>query len=294
MNHYYELRHTPQYPATSIASDVARHLEVRQYLGTALIVCKSPTNTMSVVRKQWLNLMRNIHKQRASTLNAEEILRLTHAILHMQKMTFVAKPPQETTAASIYFITPGELNILPPDCYTIYLLDKVKPSSLKFALGGLSNNGLVVNYDVGMAMSDFQLKPKSKLESEVLREWSSVLQLLKRFKITPSQLVNSSPVFLAANDHALDTLLGSPQEFLHITSAFQHMAHLGQPFTTISSTQQREFTAVARLAHRVQSLTPSTFSNYLIRNFGSTSDYEVFFLHDILANTQESKNFTIN
>lgn len=291
MTQYYELRHTPQYPATSIASDLARHLEVRQYLGTALIVSKSPTNTMSVVRKQWLNLMRNIHKQRASTLNAEEILRLTHAILHMQNMSFVAKPPQESTPASIYFITPEQLQILPQSCYTIYLLNKVDLSTLKFALGGLADNGLVVNYDVGISLSDLNLKPKSQLETKVLKEWSNVVQLLRRYRVTPTQLVNSSPVSLAANDHALDTLLGVPQEFLHTTSAFQHTAHLAQPFATISSTQQREFTAVAKLAHRVQSLTPSTFSNYLIRNFGSKSDYDIFFLHDVISN-QTSLEFT--
>lgn len=280
MTQYYELRHQPQYPATNIAADLARHIEIRQYLGTSVVVCSSPSSTMSVVRKQWLNLMRNIHKQRASTLNAEEILRLTHAILHMQKMNFVAKPPQQSLPASIYFVTAKQLTELPAGCYTIYLLQNVPPSKLRFALNGLSNNGLVVNYDVGIQMSTIGLKPKSELEREVLKEWSSVVELLKRFRVSPAQLVSSSTVSLAANDHALDSLLGIPQEFLHVTSAFQHSVHLAQPLSTISGELQREFTAVARLAHRVQSLTPSTFSNYLIRNFGSTSDYNIFFLHD--------------
>jgi hypothetical protein len=292
VTHYYELRHSPQYPANSIASDLARHLEVRQYLGTAIVVCEQPSTTMSVVRKQWINLMRNVHKQRASTLNAEEILRLTHAILHMQNMTFVPKPPQESTESSVYFVKPNQLRELPPSCYTIYLLDSVNPKALSFALGGLANSGLVVNYDVGLSMSDLGLKPKSKLESEVIKEWSNVLILLKRFRITPTQLVNSSPVSLAANDHALDTLLGVPQEFLHITSTFQHAVHLAQPLQTISAVQQKEFTSVAKLAHRVQSLTPSTFNNYLIRNFGSKSDYDIFFLHDVIASTQLQLEFT--
>lgn len=282
---YYEIRTTPQYPATSIGSDLARHMEVRQYLGSAIIVCHDPISTISVVRKAWLNLARNLQKQRASTLNAEEILRLTHAIIHMQNMEFVPKPPQETTEANVYFVKPSQLKFLPQSCYTVYLLHPVKAKELAFALGGLANSGLVVNYDIGISMSKLGLMPKSKLETQVMNEWSNVVSMLHRLKIDPKQLLNSHPTSLAANDHALDLLLGVPQEFLHVTSSFQHTLHLAQPLSTISAEYQRQFSAVARLAHRIQTLTPTTFSNYLIRNFGSHNDYEIFFLHD--QNTKE-------
>ena len=64
--HYFELRLTGA--STTIAADVARHLQTRQYLGTAIVICENPIIFMSVVRKQWLKLVRALQKQRASTL----------------------------------------------------------------------------------------------------------------------------------------------------------------------------------------------------------------------------------
>src|SRR5688500_4850985 len=101
--HYFELRLTGA--STTIAADVARHLQTRQYLGTAIVICENPIIFMSVVRKQWLKLVRALQKQRASTLNAEEILRITRDIMHMQRYQFSHKLPTENPMADVYFIT---------------------------------------------------------------------------------------------------------------------------------------------------------------------------------------------
>src|SRR5262245_25649635 len=125
MIHYYELRALTRQPNSTLAAEVARHLAARQDLGSAVIVSSAPLTLLSVVRKTWLHLARQLQKQRAATLNPEEILRLTHTIMHMQRMQFVAKTPQQITDAQVYFIMPGQLGELPSDCFTLYLCDRV-------------------------------------------------------------------------------------------------------------------------------------------------------------------------
>ncbi|HEU5187100.1 MAG TPA: hypothetical protein VFT87_01210 [Candidatus Saccharimonadales bacterium] len=58
---------------------------------------------------------------------------------------------------------------------------------------------------------------------------------------------------------------------------FRQAIHLAQPITTISAEQQQLFTAVMRLAHRVQSLSPDSFNTYLLKTFGNKDSY---FLRD--------------
>lgn len=280
MTHYFELRPLRHESAAAMAADLTRHMEVRQYLGSSVVVCDTPVTLLSVVRKHWMQLARLVQKHRASTLNAEEILRLTHAIMHMQQMQFVAKPPYEHSEAQVFFISPEQLATLPPSCYTLYLLAPVAKKNLLRALESLSDAGLVVNYDVGLSLTKFGLLPKSGLETRVLREWQAVESLLKRHNIQVDNLLPTNPNNLAANDEALDTMLSASQEFLRTATMFQHAIHLAQPFKNISAHQQKLFIAVARLAHRVQSLSPSTFSSYLIKNFGAKDDHDIFFLHD--------------
>src|SRR5690242_18764298 len=105
INMYFEVRSMPLFgPPTPVASDIARHLQSRQYLGITVVVCQNPLSMLSTMRKQWLRLARNLQKQRASTLNAEEILRFTHTIMHMQHLQFVTQPPTEQAEAHIFFV----------------------------------------------------------------------------------------------------------------------------------------------------------------------------------------------
>lgn len=289
MSKYFELHPTLSSPTTSIGATLAKHMENRQYLGTTVVVCDTPVATLSAVRKQWFQLARNLQKQRACTLNAEEILRLTHAIMRMQHLEFTAKPPQLNPNAQVYFVTPTQLSQLPPSCFSLYLLSPTDPSHLQKILSEMPDCGLVINYDVGTSLSDLGLLPKSTLEKIVLTKWHKLLTLLRRLHINPTELDDFTPTRLNASDDALDKLLGAGQEFLHLATDFQHFVHLAQPLHTINAQQQKAFTSIARLAYRVQALSPGTFSDYLIKNFGESDDYQVFFLHD---HRFEDGNFT--
>jgi hypothetical protein len=233
MNHYFELRNSPHFPATHIGADIARHLEVRQYLGAAVIVCESPFAMISVLRKQWMHLARAIQKERSSTLNAEDILRLTHTIMHMHHMQFTPKVPQEMPDAHVYFVTPEQLSVVPPNCFTLYLTCPVAADKLRIVAAEMADAGLVVSYDPNIQLNDAGLRPKSELETEVTKEWAVLNQFLHRHHIRPPQLVSSSPTHLEATDEALDTLLGVSNEFLRIATAVSYSG--GRAAKTICS-----------------------------------------------------------
>jgi len=278
VTHYYEFRTLPNQPNTTLGAEIARHLAMRQDLGTTVVVSNAPVVLISVVRKTWLHLARQLQKQRAATLNPEEILRFTHTIMHMQRMQFVAKTPAQLSDAQVYFITPDQLDLLPSDCFTLYLCDNVDAKAVKTAVSTMPNQATVVNFDVGLALSPLGLRPKSELETKVLGEWQRMCQLLKRHNIQAAHLARQNPSQPQAIDDALDTLLGYAHEFLHQANGLRHSIHLAQPLNNISADQQQLFDVIMRLAHRVQALSPQGFNNYLVRTFGE--EKESYFLRD--------------
>jgi hypothetical protein len=122
---YFELRKRSAKGTDSLIADMMRHFHTREYLGKALIICEQPTVTLSAARKQWLKLARIIQKQRASTLNADKILKYTHAIAHMQHLQFSYKDPLQDPDSGIYFLSPQQVHLLPNRCFTIYVMAPV-------------------------------------------------------------------------------------------------------------------------------------------------------------------------
>lgn len=287
-NIYYEVRRLRVFgPPTPVASDIARHLQSRQYLGITVVVCQNPLSMLSATRKQWLRLARNLQKQRASTLNAEEILRFTHTIMHMQHLQFVAQPPTEHAEAHIFFVTPDDLSALPAGCQSLYITAAPRASSLRNWLDALNADALVIDYDGALELQNFGLAPKADVENRMLTDWQDLQNFMEEHGVALSQLVVGNIMQAARMDQALDALLVVGNEFLHRAAEFQHILSLAQPLKNSSPQQLKQFEAVMRLAHRVQALTPGSFSNYLVQTFGD-HNAESFFLRD--ATPEEDLN----
>jgi hypothetical protein len=286
-NLYYEVRTMRMFgPPTPIASDIARHLQSRQFLGMTVVVCANPASLLSALRKQWLRLARNLQKQRASTLNAEEILRFTHTIMHMQHLQFVAQAPVSEADGHIFFTTPDALGTLPPGCLSLYITTPPRSSQLTTWIDSLSANALVVDYGGLLDLSQRGLQPKKNMEARMLADWKSLGKFMQDAGVNTDVLEGHVGLHSLAMDSALDALLSSGSEFLHRAAAFQHILSLSQPVKTVPATQQKQFETVMRLAHRVQSLTPGSFSNYLVKNFGEQRA-ESFFLRDAAPEDDE-------
>lgn len=294
-NLYYEVRTMRLFgPPTPVASDIARHLQSRQFLGMTVVVCTNPASMLSALRKQWLRLARNLQKQRASTLNAEEILRFTHTIMHMQHLQFVAHAPTDEAEAHIFFATPDELRKLPAGCLSLYITTPPRAGQLASWIDSLSADALIVDYEGTLGLDTLGLQPKKNIESRMLADWKELAQFMRNAGVDANVLRGNAGLHSHAMDSALDALLNSGVEFLRRAAAFQHMLSLSQPVKTVPATQQKQFETTMRLAHRVQSLTPGNFSSYLIKYFGDHRA-ESFFLRDaapedddlLLDDTQE-------
>ena len=284
---YYEVRTMRTFgPPTPIASDIARHLQSRQFLGVTVVVCHNPFSMLSALRKQWLRLARNLQKQRASTLNAEEILRFTHTIMHMQHLQFVAHMPVGQAEGHIYFATPEELESLPPGCLSLYITAAPRASQLNDWLTALAPDALVIDYVGNLGLPSLNLEPKVNIESRMLADWHDMQQFMAKNGVDVLALQSEFGLHTPAMDDALDSLLSCGNEFLHRAAAFQHIVSLSQPLKNVPATTLKQFETTMRLAHRVQSLTPGNFGGYLVKQFGD-HHAESFFLRDAAPEDDE-------
>ena len=271
-----------RYSATgaSLATDIAHHLQRRQHLGKAIIICDKPTIFMSMVRKQWFKIARSLQKERAGTINAEKILRLTNSITHMHNMTFVSKPPEQLPYAHAYFVSPEQLGrlLLPLNTYSIYVTGDLAAPELAAALEQLPPDALLIDYTKSLANAPLQ--PKHLLEEQVREHWTQISNFLARYNITIEAFAHPGHQNTEATDDALDILLGVSHHFLQLASTFQHVFELAQPFM-FPNIEQRQYDTVMLLAHRVQALNPTAhFSTQFTYNL---AEDETFFLHDIGA-----------
>lgn len=274
---YFEIRH-----ATSnahIAADLAQHLQTRQHLGKTIVVCDKPIILMSIVRKHWFKQARALQKERAGTINAEKILRLTHLITHMHRMSFVAKTPEQQPHAHAYFITTEQARslLMPINTYSLYLTVLVDRQWLAPLLAQLPMDTLAVDYARQFAAdSPFGLRPKAALEAQVFEERETLTTFLAQHHISPDMLSDTRSFGRGPLDDALDILLGISHHFLQLASNLQHAFELAQPLAFPSS-EQHQYDVLILLAHRVQALNPVLMQSRFTYNL---ADDETFFLHD--------------
>jgi len=271
--HYFELR-PPSTLKSPVGNDIARHFQSRQFLGSAVVVCEHPFAMLSVVCKSWQKIIRQTQVDRARTLNAEEILRFTRRIIQMQRLHFTCSLSDDVPCADVYFVTPENLTVLPPGCYTLYVTTPVSAGQFAAWTNTMLNDSLAVNYDVGIDMRAFGLHAKSELDALLLTEWHRFVNYLRRHGIPLSQLDMGNEKDPDLNE-PLDSLLNTGQEFTKLASEFQHQLDVTQPLANIPDETRARITTVLRLAHRVQALTPP--NPHLKQLFGST---ETFFLRD--------------
>lgn len=273
MQRYLETRTTDQTNTT--AADVARHLQARLHLGKAVVVCNKPVTAMSVTKKYWLKLARNLQKERASTLNVERILQLTHDITRMHHTEFAAKPYDNAPHADIFFVLPDAIGELPPGCYSFYILDHPTDDALRECINLLPNRALVVDYTHNPVVSKAPLLPKYHLERQVPEFWREVEAFLEAHDVHLDQIAKH-PTNTHAIDHAIDDLLDVGSQFLRVANDFLELLRLVQP-TDTPMAQQRRFDLLIALSRRIHALTPGTLSQQFIN---SLSDDDSMLLRD--------------
>ncbi|HSX02903.1 MAG TPA: hypothetical protein VLI05_06360 [Candidatus Saccharimonadia bacterium] len=275
MARYLETRRRIHLEQTNLAADVMRHLHARQHLGTALIVCEEPAAMMALAHKQWLKIARILQRRRLTAISADDILKYTHTITHMQHMSFVTGPPHEEPGAQAYFVRPNQLRLLPANCLSVYLTTKLSVTDLAQLLDELPPASLLVDYLGQVQTGDFGLKAKAALETKLAATWQAVELFLEEHEVKIEQLAPASAGYADALDNALDILLDT-DEFLQLARTFQYALDLARPLRNASKPQRDCYDAFVLLAHHVQALTPGAAPAQFLKTYAD----DTFFLHD--------------
>ncbi len=273
---YFDLRTQAARGTDSVIADMMRHLHTRQHLGAALIITDDPTITLSTARKQWLRIARSVQTQRASTLNADKILKYTHTITHMHNMEFTLKSPRERPDGDVFFVRPSELNDAPMHCFSVYLNVVLPEAAAKRLVEQLPDGALVVDYAHGTPWASHGLQPKNRLEDSVAETWRAARGFLEKHCIDVSELTTSPLQNIEAIDNALDTLLAVSHTFLEVASKFQRALELARPLR-LTKTVREQYDALSLLAHRVQELSPAPFQQQFLEVY---NEDDSFFLLD--------------
>ena len=274
---YIELRKPAARGTDSVIADAMRHLNTRQHLGKAVIICDQPAAVLSAARKQWLKLSRSLQKQRSSTLNADKILKYTHTITRMQRMHFTVKSPLERPTGEVFFLSPDELTTMPAYCWSVYSLCPINPEAARLVASQLPQNALIVDYINSADWRTLELNPKKMLEEEVTKQWQHTQKFLHKHRVDVTRLIVDGVHDFEAMDDALDILLGGhSHDFLHLANDFQRALELSRPLR-LKKSVRFAYDSLILLAHRVQALRPSAYSHHFLESY---NEDDTFFLYD--------------
>lgn len=131
----------------SAAGDIARHLQVRQSLGPAVVITERPTILLSVVRKQWMKLLRSLQTEHSRTLDTNLRAALAHEIATMQELRFVAENSPGIKADVLFIDAETAASVSLPSCATIYT-ETTDHNAFGQLLSGISNGGVAVRYEI--------------------------------------------------------------------------------------------------------------------------------------------------
>lgn len=143
-NYYIEKR--PMTDSMLLSWDLAHHIYTRGVQGRIAIATDKPVALLATTRKQWLKLIRQVHRERASTLRATRIMELSAQIAWMQRLTFSCKPPEGAREDDITFATAASLAEMPPICTALYITCSVTDKCLSQITRRMEKGSVIIIY----------------------------------------------------------------------------------------------------------------------------------------------------
>lgn len=132
---------------TLLSWDLAHHLYARGRQGKVAVVTDKPAELLSATKKQWLKLMRQVQRERSSTLNAIRVSELTRQVMWMQNLSFSSKPPDDLLEADVTFASVYDFMGAPPECSTLYATYVFEKEKLYIVTGRMPRGSVVVVYE---------------------------------------------------------------------------------------------------------------------------------------------------
>lgn len=126
--------------------DLAHHLYTRQFQGTIIVVNDRPPVMLATLSKQWQKVIREVQRERSSTLRANRIRELTLELMHMQQLRMTVEAPETPESGMVHIITLEQALVLTPTCQTIYFTCNIDKASIDAVTCAMPDRALVVRY----------------------------------------------------------------------------------------------------------------------------------------------------
>ncbi|MFJ9787805.1 hypothetical protein ACIRSS_50100 [Amycolatopsis sp. NPDC101161] len=141
------VEHRTLHGNTILSWDIAHHFYTR-HQRTAVVVTDVPNVLYPAVRKQWLKVIRQVQRERSSTLDATKIHELTNDISRMLGLCMTTKSPYEVPSSDIgmRFADVSGLLAEPPICHTLYVTVSLPPEVLEEISRYMPEGSLIVQY----------------------------------------------------------------------------------------------------------------------------------------------------
>ncbi|HYH75632.1 MAG TPA: hypothetical protein VD735_06785 [Candidatus Saccharimonadales bacterium] len=141
---YIETIHLPG--DEQISLHLTRHLPLRLVLGTVVIIHERPTVLLAVVRKRWMQVIREIERERSSTLDKTKRAYLEQEIARMRSYKFSVQG-RGIEGVDALLMTHAEARASLPCCFTMYVLDEgIQLDSIEALAAYIEERGLLVLY----------------------------------------------------------------------------------------------------------------------------------------------------
>jgi len=140
---FLDIRSTEITEQTSL--DLARHLPQRLAVGRVVIIAERPALLLPALRKRWMHIIREVERQRASTLIREKRQALEYELARLRGYRFTAHVVA-SGRADVLIVTLDEALQMRLDCATLYVLAAAAPAQLLRLAGNTLSGGLLVLY----------------------------------------------------------------------------------------------------------------------------------------------------
>jgi len=128
-----------------VSLNIARDLKRRTEAGKALVVTERPIIGLSLIRKRWVQLVRDIQVARASTLNRWRREELSSQATRMEWTEFTATDYE--SFADVYIAEPSKSADLADQVATVYAATPMRDSRLKALLRKAEPDTVVIRYE---------------------------------------------------------------------------------------------------------------------------------------------------
>jgi hypothetical protein len=126
--------------------DLANHIYARGEPQSIVVITNNALGMMSNTKKQWNGLIRQVKRERSSTITASRISELAEQIAWMERISFGHKLLNGELTADITFAPTDTFVNSPPICQTMYVFDLANEAQLALLTSKMRDRTLLVIY----------------------------------------------------------------------------------------------------------------------------------------------------